>query len=164
MQRQIKVCLAVLGLALAGFGTGCGNDLPSTCNSPGFQELEVTLAPDSALAGTEATVVDSFERAVFSDGEFFVNSEDVVVKDAATGEWIGTFDNSRFRESEGDPPRVTGVVLSGEVIDDRSIELTLEFPNTLPNGAVIEMGAGNDDPHCSASVSGEAPLTVDFIQ
>lgn len=151
MRRQIQVCSAVLGLALAGFGAGCG-DVP--CNSPGFQELEVALAPDSVLAGTQATVVASFERAVFSDGEFFVSSEDVVVKDAATGEWIGTFDNSRFRESQGDPPRVTGVVLSGEVIDGRSIELTLEFPNTLPNGAVLEMGADN----------GEALLTVDPVQ
>jgi hypothetical protein len=144
---------------------GCG-DVPRRfqCDGPGFQELDVTLTPDSAQAGTEATVVVSFERSVFDDGEFFVWGEDVVVKDPVTKEWIGYWSNSRFTEDQGDQPYVSGVVVSGEVIDDRSIELVLELPNELVNGAIVEMGADNGDEHCYAGVIGEAPLAVDFAQ
>lgn len=154
---------AAVALALVSVVAGCGGG-PLRCDSPGSLDFQVTLSPDSVLAGTEVTVVASFESAVFDNSEFFVQSEDVVIVDASTDEWIGTFHNSRFNEGQGDPPIVSGVVLSGEVIDDRSIELTLEFPNELVNGAIVEMGAGNDDPHCSASVYGRAPLAVGFVQ
>jgi hypothetical protein len=53
-----------------------------------------------------------------------------------------------------------GVVLDGEVIDEYSIELVLEFPNALDDGVIVRMRANNGDPHCYAGVYGEAPLAV----
>jgi hypothetical protein len=165
MNRIINICLAALALASASVVGGCGDTpLRSRCDGPGYQELDVTLTPDSVEAGIAATVVVSFERSVFDGGEFYVANEDVVIKDAVTQEWIGEWGNSRFSEDDGYPPFVSGVVLSGEVIDDRSIELTLEFPKELVNGAIVEIVAANGDPHCSAGVFGEVPLAVDFVE
>jgi len=161
MRRMKNGCLAVLGFALVGFGAGCGEPFPSCEGIPEPAVLDVTLTPGSVLAGTEVTVVASFERAVFENGEFYVHGESVVVEDAATEQRIGEYSTSRFREDLGDPPIVSGVVSSAEVIDDRSMELTLEFPDALPNGAVIRMRASYPDGDCSGtSVSGEALLTV----
>jgi hypothetical protein len=164
MQRQVNVCLVVLGIALVGTGTGCGDSAASCEDFPSPAVLEVTLAPDSVSAGSEVTVVAAFERAVFENGEFFVADESVVLKDAATDRRIGEFSNSRFGEDQGDPPLVSGVVSSGVVIDDRSIELTLDFPNALPEGAVVEMRATSGIGDCSTLVSGEALLGVTAAQ
>jgi len=155
------VCLAAVALALVGFGVGCG-DGRIRCDPPELPDPSVTLSPDSVLAGTEVTVVASFDEPLF-DPSFDLPFQDVVVVDAATDEWIGTFSDTWLDFEWRDGPIVSGVVLSGEVIDDRSIELTLEFPNELVDGAIVQVRATNDDPHCYAGTSGEAPLTVDFV-
>jgi hypothetical protein len=150
----------VLGIALLGFGGGCGESVASCDDLPSPAVLELTLTPDSVSAGFEVTVVAAFERAVFENGEFFVADEEVRVKDATTDQWIGEFSNSRFREGQGDPPLVSGVVSSGEVVDDRSIELALRFSDALPDGVLVEMRATDGGAECSTLVSGEALLMV----
>jgi hypothetical protein len=162
MRRKMKAGLVVALLGLVPFSAGCGDSVPS-CEDLGLPSpavLEVTLTPDSVSAGSEVTVVAAFERAVFEGGEFVVFDEGVVVSDAATGRSIGRFSNSRDRENRGEPPFVSGVVISGEVIDDRSIELTLEFPEPLSEGAVVRMSATDGGSECSTLVSGEASLMV----
>ena len=115
-------------------------------------------------AFSEVTVVAAFDRAVFENGEFFVEDERVTLIDATTDQWIGYFSNSRFTESQGNPPFVSGVVSSGEVIDDRSIELTLQFPDALPDRVLVEMRATDGGAECSTLVSGEALLMVTAAQ
>jgi len=157
-----NVCSAAVALALVGFGVGCG-DGPFRCDPPELPDPNATVSPDSVSAGTEVTVVASFDEPLF-DPSFDLPFQDVVVVDAATDEWIGTFSDTWLDFEWRDGPIVSGVVLSGEVIDDRSIELTLEFPNELVDGAFVQMRATNDDPHCFAGVYAEAPLAVDFVQ
>lgn len=160
MRRMKNVCLAAVALALVGFGAGCG-DGPIQCDPPEFRAPEVTLTPDSVLAGTQVTLVASFDQPLFDrNADFPLPFQDVFVVDAATDEWIGTFSDTWLDFEWRDGPIVSGVVLGGEVIDDRSIELTLELPDELVSGAIIRMRADNDDPHCAVAVSGEAHLAV----
>jgi len=160
MKKLINLCVATL--ALVTVAAGCG-DGPIRCDPPELPDPIVTLNPISVLGVTEVTLVASFDQPLF-DTRFGLPFQDVVVVDAATDEWIGTFSDNWLGYEWYDGPFVSGVVLSGEVIDDRSIELTLEFPKELVDGAIVQMRASNDDPHCYAGVYAEAPLAVDFVQ
>lgn len=160
MNKLINLCSAVL--ALATVAAGCGDE-PLQCDVPDLPDPNVILSPDSASLGSELTLVASFDQPLFDRGSGFP-FQDVVVIDAATGERIGTYSDTWLDLDWRDGPIVSGVVLDGEVIDEYSIGLTLQLPNHLVDGAIVQMSASNEDPHCYAAVSGEALLAVEPIQ
>ena len=138
---------------------GCGDRL-IPCDSPDLAEPTVILSPESVSAGAEVTVIASFDQPFFHLS-FGLSFQDVVIVDAATDEWIGTFSDDWLDSEWSNRPHVSGVVLDGEVIDDSSIELTLEIPMELVDGAIVQLRASNEDPHCYVGVFGEAFLAVE---
>ena len=162
MKRLINLCSVVI--ALAAVAAGCG-DGPLRCDPPEVPDPTVILSVDSALAGTPVTVVASFDEPLFDrNAGFDLPFQDVEIVDVASNEYIGTYSDTWLDFEWRDGPIVNGVVLDGEVIDEYSIELVLEFPNELSEGVIVRMSASNQDPHCYAGVYGEAPLAVDAPQ
>lgn len=157
MKKLSNLCLVLL--ALATVAVGCGDE-PVQCDVPDLPDPNVILSPDSVPPGSELTLVASFDQPLFDRGSD-LPYQDVVVIDAATGERIGTYSDTWLDLDWRDGPIVSGVVLDGEVIDEFSVELTVEFPNELADGAIVQMNASNQDPHCYAGVSAEAALAVE---
>ena len=159
MTTRLTRTLPILAaLTVGAFATGCG---AYACDAPPDADLALTLVPQSISAGTLETVVVSFERSVFTEGEFKVQDWEVRVLTDAGGYWLGTYSDSLFSMDFGFDSFVTGVILSGEVINDRSIELAVEFPDDMPADSYpIQMFASNGGVECSAFASGEAMISV----
>jgi len=164
MTKAIGTGFLALGLTLAVLMGGCGEPGGFGCTDAPFEPHEMvalTLSPSTVASGEPATFVASFDRRVFSHGAFLVEDWEIRAVDPATGEWIGSFSQSRYSESRGEGPYVSGVVLDAEVIDERSMEVSLDaLGDQAPSVVLVEMRATNGDPHCSGLVSGEAELTV----
>ena len=123
--------------------------------------MALTVVPESVSAGTLETIVVSFERSVFTDGEFKVQDWEVRILTDAGGYWLGTYSDSLFSMDFGFDSFVTGVIVSGEVIDARSIELAVEFPDDVPAGSYpIQMFASNGGVECYTGASGESTIAV----
>lgn len=155
-----SIRIAVVGLTtlasclLASCGTRCG-DLPP------FETVEMTLTPQTESAGEQVTVVASFDRNVFDHVGFYVDSIDAYVLDATGVDFIGQFSDSAFQRDMGEPSFVSGVILGGEVLDDRTFEMTLEFPaGTEPATLPVEVRADSPQGECSTGILGEATFTV----
>ena len=159
MTTRLNPTLATFAALVVGsFATGCG---AYTCDAPPAADLALTVTPQSVSAGTLETVVVSFERSVFTDGEFKVQDWDVRVLTDAGGYWLGTYSDSLFSMDFGFDSFVTGVIVSGEVIDDRSIELAVEFPADMPAGSFpIQMFASNGGVECYTGANGESTIAV----
>jgi hypothetical protein len=139
---------------LASSGTRCG-DLPP------FETVEMTLTPETVSAGEQVTVVASFDRNVFDNVGFYVDSIDAHVLDANGVDFIGQFYDSAFRQDMGEPPFVSGVILAGEVLDDRTFQMTLEFPaGTAAASLPVEVGADTGAGDCGTGILGKATLAV----
>lgn len=160
MKKLINLCFAVI--ALATVAAGCG-DGPLRCDPPEVPDPSVILSSDSVLAGTPVTLVASFDEPLFDrDAYLDLLFQEVNIIDVATREFIGSYSDTRLDYEW--LPSVYGVVLDGEVIDEYSIELVLEFSDELSEGVIVQMSASNQDPHCYSGVHGEAPLAVDAAQ
>jgi len=151
--------LIALAALMCGIVAGCGGAV--RCDAPADKTLPLMLTPDAVLVGQQTTVVATFDESVFVNGDFPVADTDVVIYDPADKQFIGQFSDSTFRMGQGDPPFVSGVILSGEVIDDRSIELIIEFPADATVGSLrVEARASNGGVECHVQVLGEASLEV----
>ena len=159
MTTRLNRTLPILAaLAVGAFAAGCG---AYACDAPPVADLALTVTPQSASAGTLETVVVSFERSVFTDGEFKVQDWDVRVPTDAGEYWLGTYSDSLFSMDFGFDSFVTGVIVSGEVIDDRSIEIAVEFPDDMPADSYpIQMFASNGGVECYTGASGESTIAV----
>jgi hypothetical protein len=153
-----------LSIALVAVAAGCGGGrIP--CDAADLPDSSVSLVPESVQSGTEVSVVVSFDEPLFDqDAGYGLPFQNVVVVDGATDEWIGTFSDDWLDYEWSQDPHVSGVVLDGEVLDGFSIELVLELPNDLVDGAIVQLEASDIDPHCLLAVSGEARLAVESIQ
>jgi len=155
-----SIRIALVGMAtfasclLASCGTSCG-DLPP------FETVDMTLTPQTISAGEQVTVVASFDMNMSRNAGFDVQSIGAVILDAIGVEFIGQFAASVFRQDMGEPPFVSGVILAGEVLDDRTFQMTLEYPaGTAPTSLPVEVGADTGPGDCSTGVFGEATLTI----
>lgn len=138
---------------------GCGGGV--TCDVPPDEQLPVTVTPSELIAGEETTVLVSFDEPVFSGGGFQVLETDVDIHHPTEPEFVGSFHDSVFRMDQGEPPFVDGVILSGEVIDDRTIELIIEFSaDAEPEQFPVVARASNGGVECHTQVLGEAALEV----
>ena len=157
--RSIPTQLILTALALCSLLVGCGGG--RFCDAPPPADLALVVAPQAVPAGSPETVVVSFERAVFTDGEFRVHDWGVTIFDRPDGNWLGTYDDSLYSMDHGNGPYVTGVILSGEVIDDRSIEIVVEFPAETAAGSYpIRMFASNGGVECYTDAGGESVIEV----
>lgn len=142
---------SLLMLAIGGCGRNC-DDVP---------KLTATLEPDSIAAGSGATVVVSFQEAVFDTPGSAVRDWGVTVLDMAGEAWIGSYDDSWFGMQYGYGPYVSGVVVSGGLVDDRSFEVRIEMPaGTEPGFYPIEAGASNGGVECYKEAFDEVLLQV----
>lgn len=159
MPTQLTRILLILAAPIfCAFSAGCG---AVDCDAPPDADLTLTVMPQSVSRGTLETVVVSFERSVFTDGEFIVHDWEVRILSADERGWLGTYSDSLFSMDFGFDPFVTDAILSGEVIDDRSIELAVEFPaDTVPGSYSVLMFASNGGVECHTGASGESTITV----
>lgn len=145
-------------LVVGACAVGCG---AVACDAPPDADLALTVTPQSVSLGTLETIVVSFERSVFTDGEFEVLDWEVRILTDAGGAWVGTYSDSLFSMDFGFDSFVTGVIVSGEIIDDRSIELAVEFSDDMPAGSYpIQMFASNGGVECHTQASGESTIAV----
>jgi hypothetical protein len=156
---QLSTLVTIFSLACCLL-VGCGGGLVR-CDAPADKRLPVTLTPATILVGQETTVVASFDEPVFVNGGFEVMDTEARIYDQTELEFVGYFSDSVYRMEQGDPPSVDGVILSGEVIDERTIELLIEFPADAPIGPLrFEVVASNGGVECHTQVLGEATLEV----
>jgi hypothetical protein len=156
MNKLIKFVVSATSLAMLAAGCGGG---PLRCDPTEVPDPAVILSVDSVPAGTPVTIVASFDQPLFDrNAGLDLPLQDVDIIDASTHEFIGSYSDAWF-DWEWLPSQY-GVVLDGAVIDEYSIELSLEFPDPLVDGVIVQMGANNGDPHCYSGVFGEAPLAV----
>jgi hypothetical protein len=158
--QSIRTLLILAALAAGSLSVGCGGG--GSCDLPlPVADLRLTVIPASIPTGSPETIVVSFERSVFTDGEFKVQDWDVHILDNPGRDWLGTYSDSLYGMANDAGPYLTGVILSGEIIDDRSIELVVEFPADTPAGAYpIEMIATNGGVECSTGAGGESTIVV----
>jgi hypothetical protein len=131
--------LILFTLVISGCGRNC-DDVP---------ELTATLEPDSIAAGSGATVVVSFQEAVFDTPGSEVRTWLVDIRDVGGEASIGSYDDSVFGMEYGYAPDVSGVAVSGGLVDDRSFEVRIEMPaGTEPGFYPVQAVASNDGVEC----------------
>lgn len=160
---SIQVTVLGLGVSISSLIVGCSG--PVRCDVPAFERGPITLTPDTVTAGEQVTVVASFDRNAFGDTGFRVFEVRAGIEDETGTEFLGAYSYSDYDREMGDPPYVDGVILEGEVIDNRTFEMTVEFPaGTTAAALPVFVASDNGGVECNTGVLGEATLAVSAAQ
>lgn len=156
-----SIQVTVLGLVplVQSLIVGCGPGV--NCDVPAFERVAIILTPDTVTAGEQVTVVASFDTNAFGNTGFHVREVGAVIEDEPGAELIGYYSYSDYNRDMGEPPFVQGVILAGEVIDDRTFEMTVEFPSGSTATALpVQVRSDNGGVECNTGVLGEGTLEV----
>lgn len=155
--NTISLLLSMISIVFLTAGYGCGDLGP--CIGGGDEELHLSLDPSSIASDQEAMMVASFERDVFMNGPVRVHGITGFIEDAA-GSRIGGFWYSKDFDGEWSLS-VDGAILDADVVDARSVELSVSLPAHTANETVeVTIIADDGGVECSRVDIGTAPLEV----